>query len=480
LNHDSGRGSSPVFPCPADAAGHGAVRERIGWSSFLEGLLEIVAKREVDLQSYFLEESADLDRRCISTVAQGLVGSEILKIAGEIRALSAAGETICNLTVGDFAPTEFRIPARLESLIADSLAAGETNYPPSDGILELRKEVISFYERELGLRFPLESVLIAGGARPIIYATYRAILDPGEKVLYTIPSWNNNHYAFLSGASAVELPVSEETNFLPTANLIRPLLDGVRLICINTPLNPTGTVLSRLEVKAIASLVVEENARRARTGDRALYLMWDQVYWMLTFGSVRHWMPQQLVPESSAWTVVVDGISKAFAATGLRVGWAAGPPHVIRRMRDILGHVGAWAPRPEQVATARLLKEKATIDAYHTAMLSGVQRRLEGLHRGFQSMKESGLAVDSVPPQGAIYLSVRFNLVGKVLDGQRIETNEGIRKLLLREAGFAVVPFQAFGAREENGWMRLSVGAVSPEEIAAGIQRVRALLERMI
>lgn len=424
------------------------------------------------------KESEPLEARGLSSLARGLVGSEILKIAGEIRALTSSGREICNLTVGDFASTEFRIPDELESEIAKALAEGETNYPPSDGILELRKEVVHFYETGLGLTYPVESVLIAGGARPIIYATYKALVDPGERVLYPIPSWNNNHYCFLTGAEKVELEVGPETNFLPTAELLRGRLEGVRLLCINTPLNPTGTVLDEKEVRAIAQLVVDENKARAGRGERALYLMWDQVYWMLTFGSARHHTPPELVPESAAWTIFVDGISKAFAATGVRVGWAVGPPYVITRMRDILGHVGAWAPRAEQIATARFLTQESPIRGFHDRMIAGLRERLDLLHNSFQDMRQDDLPIDSVPPQGAIYLSTQFQLIGRSFKGKEIRSNEDIRQLLIQEAGFAVVPFQAFGRSVEDGWMRLSVGAASPAAIAAALPRVRAFLEK--
>jgi len=435
----------------------------------------------IEARQYFPDTEADpaLRRRHLSGIAHGLVGSEILKIAAEIRALQRSGHTICNLTVGDFSSTEFRIPPALEEAVDAALAGGQTNYPPSDGVLDLRKAVQSFYERELGLSYPLESVLIAGGSRPVIYATYTALIDPGEKVLYAVPSWNNNHYAFLSGAEKVEIVVGPETNFLPTAEAIRPRLAGVRLVCINSPLNPTGTVFSREQVRAIAQLLVDENRRRRTSGERPVFAMWDQVYWMLTFGEASHHTPPELVPESAAFTIFVDGISKAFAATGLRVGWAVGPPHVVGPMRDILGHVGAWAPRPEQVATAQFLGNTTAIADYHETMIRGLRERLDLLYEGFDSMRGDGLPVSSFAPQGAIYLTVKFDLIGKRMGGATIQTNEEIRRLLLEEAGFAVVPFQAFGLAEETGWMRLSVGAVSPADIRTGLARVRELLERV-
>ena len=408
----------------------------------------------------------------LSSLARGLVGSEILKIAGEIRALCDKGRDICNLTVGDFAPKEFRSPFKLQELIADALAAGETNYPPSDGTKELRQAVLRFYKDESGLTFPLESILIACGSRPIIFAAYAAVVDRGDKVIYPTPSWNNNHYTYLSGGQPVEIVVGPETNFLPTAELLRPHVRDARLLCINTPLNPTGTVMAREEVEAIARLVVDENSRRTARGERPLFLMWDQVYWMLTFGENRHYAPQQLVPEVGQYTILVDGISKAFAATGLRVGWTAAPPYITARMRDILGHVGAWAPRPEQIAVAKFLGMPEEIASFHDYMIRELRLRLDKLYEGFEAMRADGLPVRAIVPQGAIYLSVQFDLVGR----GGIRSNEEIRRLLLEKAGFAVVPFQAFGLKKEDGWFRLSAGAVSPAEIEAGLGRVREVL----
>jgi aspartate aminotransferase len=407
----------------------------------------------------------------LSGLARGLVGSEILKVAAEIRTLADKGKQICNLTVGDFSPKEFPIPKKLAQLIEDALRAGETNYPPADGVKELRQAVIRFFSERLGLTYPLENTLIACGARPLIFAAYASVVDPGDKVIYPTPSWNNNHYTYLAGGVPVEIEVGPETNWLPTAEQIRPLVRDARLICINTPANPTGTVMARDQVEAIGHLLVDENGRRVARGERPLFLMWDQVYWMLTFGDNRHYSPPQLVPESARWTIFIDGISKAFAATGLRVGWTIAPAHITARMRDILGHVGAWAPRPEQVAVAKFLGMPDEIDSFHDQMIRDLRLRLDLLYNGFENMRRAGLPVRAFTPQGAMYLSVQFQLAGR--------TNEEIRKLLLDRAGFAVVAFQAFGLRKDSGWFRLSAGAVSPKEIEEGLRRVRETLESL-
>jgi aspartate aminotransferase len=422
-----------------------------------------------DAASRFLDaRTADASH---SEMARGLTGSEILKIAAEIRALKSGGREICNLTVGDFDPLQVRPPPMLLEAIEAALRAGHTNYPPSDGVPELRHAVARYYEEELGLRYPVESVVIASGARPILYGTYGTVIDPGDVVVYPVPSWNNNHYVHLFGARGVALPVRREDNFFPTPAALQPFLREARLLVVNSPLNPTGTVIAPERLAELAGLVVEENRRRQQTGQKALFLLYDQVYWTLTFGQVRHRTPVELVPESTPYVILLDAISKSFAATGLRVGWAVASPPLIARMRDFLGHMGAWAPRAEQVATARLLEAGVERRQWQASFRAQLAERLEALWHGFSAMAKDGLPVEAIEPQGAIYLSVRIGLIG-----ERFSTNEEVRRHLLEAAGVAVVPFQAFGLREETGWFRLSVGAVSVREIEAMFPRLRAAL----
>ncbi|APR84621.1 Aspartate aminotransferase [Minicystis rosea] len=414
--------------------------------------------------------------RGLSSLARGVVGSEILRIAAEIRALKAKGAAICNLTVGDFDPAYFPIPSELLEGTRVALAEGHTNYPPSDGVLALREAVTRLYARELGLNYPVDSVLIAGGARPLLYGAYQTLLDPGDVALYPVPSWNNNHYTYLARGRAVELPVSREANFFPTAAQIEPHLAEARLLTINSPLNPTGTVIDRDELRRISELVVQENKRRQRTGERPLWFVYDQVYWTLTFGETKHVTPIELVPEVAPYTLLLDALSKSMCATGMRVGWGLMPPAVRRRMADVLGHVGAWAPKAEQVAAATLLDAPEKRIAFQTSMKARVKERLDALHNGFSAMEREGYPVEAIAPQGAIYLSARFNLFGRTIKGRTINTNDDIRKLLLECAGLALVPFQAFGLRGETGWFRLSVGAVSMDDIRAAFPRLRDLM----
>ena len=420
---------------------------------------------------------AALEPAALAPLARGLIGSEVLRIATEVRALIASGEPVCNLTVGDFDPREFSPPDALMAGIQKALAAGHTNYPPSNGVLELRQAATRFIQREFALDYPVESVLVAGGARPLIYATYRALVAPGEAVAYPVPSWNNNHYCYLSGARGVPIEVTREANFHPTPAQVRALLPQIRLLALNTPLNPTGTVMDPEVLAAIARDIVDENTRRKAKNERPVFLMYDQVYWALDFGRDRPISPPGLVPEVAPWTVMLDAISKSLAATGLRVGWSVAAPAVTQAMSDLLGHVGAWAPKAEQVATAAFLDDADAFHAFRREMHRKLRERLELLHQELNAMRDHGLPVEAVAPEGTIYLSARFDLFGRSVGGQTIRTNEDIRRWLLEAARIAVVPFQAFGLDRDDGWMRLSVGAVSVDAIRQGMTRLRKLIE---
>jgi aspartate aminotransferase len=409
----------------------------------------------------------------LSELARSLRGSIILGIAAEVRELQAAGRPLCNLTVGDFDPRQFPIPAPFRTRLIEALEAGETNYPPSDGLPGLRQAVADYTFREYGIAYPVSSVLVTAGGRPAIYAIFRCLVDPGERVLYSVPSWNNDYYAEMVGAEKVPVLASPEHRFQPVVEDLAPQLSRARLLCLCSPGNPTGTVIAPEALRDILQAVVEENRRRA---GRPLFVLYDFMYGSLLQKGVSPVHPLALVPEAAPWVITVDGISKSLAATGLRVGWTTGAPAVIARMKDFLGHVGAWAPRPEQVATAGFLRDPDAIGEFRRGMNEALGRRLDALHEGFATMKREGFPVDCVRAQGAMYLSLQVDLVGRRVGDRVLADNDALRRFLLTEAGLAAVPFQAFGVPEHSGWFRLSVGAVSLEDIGQMLDRLRNAL----
>jgi len=416
----------------------------------------------------------------LSHLAETLIGSEIVKLGGDIREKIRQGEKIYNFTVGDFDPAIFPIPKALEDGIIDAYRRHFTNYPLAEGNLDLRQSIAAFLKEREGLTYsPIDEILVASGGRPLIYSLFRTLIDKGDKVVYAVPSWNNNHYTHLNWGEHVVIEARAENNFMPTADAIRPHVKEATLICLCSPQNPTGTTISRKDLSAICELVIEENNRR-KEGEKKLFLLYDQMYWQLTYGEIRHYDPVSLYPAMREYTIYIDAISKVFAATGVRVGWSFGPAEVIGKMKAILTHIGAWAPMAEQKATAAFLLEKDKIDEYLQTFRAAVSDRLQRIHAGFQQLKKEGFRVDVLAPEAAIYLTIRIDLAGQsTSEGKVLATQTDVTSYLLDEAKLAVVPFSAFGASKNSPWYRLSVGTCHVEDIVEMISKLREAMKKL-
>jgi aspartate aminotransferase len=344
---------------------------------------------------------------------------------------------------------------------------------------ELREAVSKLLKERGGLNYSANEILIACGARPVIYSIFRTLVDPNDTVIFAVPSWNNNHYTYLNGAKAVVIEASAEQNFMPEAKSIAPHIQQANLIALCSPQNPTGTVFSKEKLEEICDLILAENLRRG-PDVKPVYLMYDQIYWALTHGNTKHYDPVSLRPEMKNYTVFVDGISKSLAATGVRVGWSMGPKKVIDKMKAILTHIGAWAPKAEQLATAKYLNDLTQYDAFLEVQKKNISARLEGFYKGFMQLKSEGFRVNAVAPQAAIYLTISFNLHGqKTADGKVLATTKDVTKYILDEAKVAVVPFYAFGADDNSKWYRLSVGTCKLEDVDGVISNLRAALKKL-
>ena len=404
----------------------------------------------------------------LSQLAESLIGSEISRRVQQ-------GEKIYNYTIGDFDPEIFPLPAQLEDEIINCYKQKYTNYPPADGLLELRSAISKFIEAHEGVHYSPAEIQVASGGRPLIYTVFKTIVDKNDKVIYAVPSWNNNHYTSMNLGVHCTIDTFPENNFMPSLADIRKHIDGAVLLCLCTPQNPTGTTMSKETMEGICDLILEENTKRDGKAKK-LYLMFDQMYSLLTYGDTKHYNPVALRPEMKDYTIFVDGISKSFAATGVRVGWALGPVHVLNKMRALLSHIGAWAPMAEQKATANFLVQTEAINRYLAHFKSELHERLETIYNGLTKLKEKGLQVDCIAPKAAIYLTIKLDLAGRKAEGKLLETQKDVTEYLLAKAKLAVVPFYAFGAGNHSPWYRLSVGTCVKSEIP----EMLALLEQAL
>lgn len=416
----------------------------------------------------------------VSQLAENIIGSEIIKLAAEVNEKIKKGEKVFNLTIGDFNPKVFPIPAELKQDIVNAYEDNQTNYPAADGMMELRESVSNLLRLRGNLDYKTDEIVIAGGARPFIYSIYRVLVDEGDTVVFPVPSWNNNHYTYLNNAKEIVIETKAENKFMPTAADLKPHIGVANLIALCSPLNPTGTTFKKQDLEEICDLILAENEKRNAMNVKPVYLMYDQIYWALTLGNTQHYNPVQLRPEMKNYTVLVDGISKSLAATGVRVGWCVGPKKIIDKMKMLLTHIGAWAPRAEQLATATYLSNLTNYDNYLVEIKKKINDRLVGFYNGFQSLKSEGFKVDAIAPEAAIYLTVQFSLHGqKTADGRVLKTTKDVTKYLLDEGHVAFVPFYAFGASEDSSWYRLSVGTCKMEDVEAVISNLRAALSKL-
>jgi aspartate aminotransferase len=414
----------------------------------------------------------------VSVLANTLIGSEIIKIGNEVNDMKRKGAQIANLTIGDFDPSIFPIPEELKTEIVKAYHQNQTNYPPADGILALRETVVEILKSRYELSYGTSDILVAGGSRPLIYATYLALIDPGDKVVYPAPSWNNNHYCHLSSAKGIAVETTVENNFMPTAAQLKPHLKGATLLALCSPLNPTGTMFIRAQLEEICDVVIEENESRG-VDEKPLYIMYDQIYSLLTFGK-EHVNPVSIRPELKDYVIYIDGISKCLAATGVRVGWAFGPEKIVNKMKSLLGHIGAWAPKAEQVAVAKYFKDNNLVDQFLTSFKKQVQLSLDELYNGFQQLKSEGFSVDAVVPMGAIYLTLKIDYIGKTTPaGVVLKNSADVNFYLIKEAQAALVPFSAFGNSDSMAWFRASVGGCSLQDIKDMMPRIKAALSQL-
>lgn len=414
----------------------------------------------------------------VSVLANSLIGSEIIKIGNEVNEMKRKGAKIANLTIGDFDPSIFPIPEPLEEAIIDAYRKKNTNYPPADGILPLRETISAIVKDRYNLAYGVTDILVAGGSRPLIYALYLALVDPGDKVIYPAPSWNNNHYCHLSSANGVAVETTVENNFMPTAAQLKPHLKGAALLALCSPLNPTGTMFTKEQLTEICAVVLAENQSRG-ADEKPLYIMYDQIYSLLTFGK-EHVNPVSLCPELKDYVVYIDGISKCLASTGVRVGWAFGPEQIIGKMKSLLGHIGAWAPKAEQVAVASYFADKTKVDEFLSSFKTQIQASLDELYNGFQELKNEGFAVDAVVPMGAIYLTLKIDYIGKKTpDGNELKNSADVNFYLIKEAQTALVPFSAFGNDENMPWFRASIGGCSLQDIKEMLPRIKSALTKL-
>jgi aspartate aminotransferase len=324
----------------------------------------------------------------------------------------------------------------------------------SSGELDLRTSISNYLRKKRKISYGEDEILVGCGVRPLIYTIFKSIVDPGDVVMYPVPSWNNNHYSFLHNAIKIPIECKPENSFFPTFDDVKDKLVNTRLLCLCSPQNPTGRVIDKDTLKQICDEIVKINKEKSKK----TFLFFDQIYSDLVPEGL-FTQPLDVCPEIREYLICVDGISKSLCATGVRVGWTFGPKSVISKMTEIFSHIGAWAPKPEQIAVGKFLNDYQEINDFISSKINQYSFISNQICESLDDLKKSRFNIDYQKPEGGIYISIYFEHVSY------FGSVENFVEFLIKSCGVGMVPFEYFGSKENEGWFRMSIGGIDPNNI---------------
>ncbi|HSF04256.1 MAG TPA: pyridoxal phosphate-dependent aminotransferase [Methylomirabilota bacterium] len=384
-----------------------------------------------------------------------LAPSSTLAVQAQAKALRAQGVDVISFGAGE---PDFDTPQRIKDAAIAAMRRGQTKYTEVGGIPELKAAVCAKFKRDNELDYDPPDVLVSVGAKHTLFNAAVALLNPGDEVLVPQPYWvSYPEQITLIGAVAVAVPTEERTGFdLDPDRLRAAVTSRTKAVILNSPNNPTGAVFSRAAVEAVARLAVE----------RGLWVISDECYEALTFAG-RHVSIAQLGGEIKARTLVVNTCSKAYAMTGWRIGYAAGPRELIRAMTDVQSQVTS---NPSSIAQWAAVEALTGPQDDVAVMAAEFDRRRRIIVEGLNALP----GVRCVMPKGAFYAFPNIaGLLGRrTADGKRLASSTDVTGFLLDQGRVAVVPGLDFGS---DAHVRLSY-ATSAELIREGLARMdRAL-----
>lgn len=393
----------------------------------------------------------------LSSRVRAISPSPTVSIDAKAKEMVRRGIDVISFGVGE---PDFDTPAHIKEAGIEAIRAGFTKYTPVLGIPELREAISAKLRRENGLDYPPAQILVSSGAKESLYHAVMALCEPGDEVLIPAPYWvTYPEQVKLAGGVPVVVEAGGETEFKVTPGMLAArATERTRLLILNSPSNPTGAVYTREELRAIADFCVA----------RDLAVVSDEIYEKLVYEG-EFVSIASLGPEIRARTVVINGVSKAFAMTGWRIGYAAGEPDVIKAMSSLQSHSTTHPASMAQKAAAAALA--GPLDAVR-AMAEEFRRRRDDVVERLERVP--GLRVRR--PAGAFYVFPNVEgVLGRSLDGRTVATDLDLAEALLTEGRVALVPGTAFGA---PGHLRLSY-ATSMERLREGLDRLEAVLARL-
>ncbi len=384
--------------------------------------------------------------------------SPTLAITAQARDLRAQGVDIISFGAGE---PDFNTPEPIVREAKLALDEGFTQYTAVGGIPELKEGIARKLLRDNGCEYRPDEIIITVGAKQAFHSVCQVLLDPGSELIIPSPYWvSYSDIVSLAGGTPVLCPLGEENGFdLDPDAIERCVTSATRAVLINSPSNPTGAVYSRASIEAVVQLALR----------RGLLVITDEIYEKIIYDEAVHVCPAGLGEEARDRTIVINGFSKAYAMTGWRLGYVAGPRPIVTALDTFQGQ---GTNNPTSFVQKAAVVAIDSDDSVFEPMVREFKKRRDVIVSGLNAIE----GVRCTLPRGAFYAFPRVDgLFGKTGSAGKITTSEGLCRHLLEEGRIAAVPGSAFGA---EGYLRLSY-ATSLENIQTGLDRMAEAVARL-
>lgn len=384
---------------------------------------------------------------------QTITPSSTLAITAKANALKAEGHNVVSLGAGE---PDFNTPKEIIDAAFEAASSGQTKYTATSGISALKKAIIARLGEDQGLSYQEENIIITNGAKHALFLTFQALLNPGDEVIVPAPYWvSYPEQVKLAGGVPVFVDGSEENQFKVTPKQLEQVINRkTKALIINSPSNPTGMIYSDEELKEIGRLCLRHG----------IVVISDEIYRKLVYHGERAHSIVNVFPEIKKQTVIINGVSKSYAMTGWRIGFAAGDPGLIKAMTNIASH---------STSNPSTISQYAALQAY-----TGSQETVETMRLAFEKRLDAAHArlikipgIECQKPDGAFYLFANVSEAAKMSGYTSV--NDWVTAIL-EEAQVALIPGDGFGAKD---YVRLSY-ATSEEQMLEALGRIDAFMKK--
>jgi aspartate aminotransferase len=396
-------------------------------------------------------------RQAISQRVQALEPSATLAMAAKAKELTAAGRQVYDFSVGE---PDFTTPKHICDAARAAMDAGHTHYTVASGIPELKAAIVKQYEQTQGLKYTPQQAVVSNGAKHSLHNAFTTLCDPGDEVIIPAPYWvSYAELVKLTGATPVIVQTSQADDFkLSPEQLASAVTARTKILLLCSPSNPTGSMYTPEELGALADVAIERN----------LIVISDEIYERLVYGNNRFASFATVRPGLQERTILVNGVSKAYAMTGWRIGWTLSPPGIAKSMADL---------QSQETSNPSSISQYAALAALNgpqqcvTEMLAEFSKRREYVRGRISTLP--GVSCSEMSGAFYAFLNIQGHL-GRTYNGVRVDDSSAWCLELLAQKGVATVMGSAFGA---EGYARISF-ATSLENLQRGFDQIAAFLEQ--